>query len=350
MAKTVALTVLKAAGAAKEVATTAATAVSAAQEAKATAAAKSEAAKAAVEAAEAANAATEATKATATVALKSEIDAPTVRDRRRPSGDDDDSRGSSSMSSTGMEFETANTTVAVKTGESDISDSEEQQSVSPRDTEARGEENESSHDRHVVSEVGNADKEKQEEAEGTPRIDGGEEKEEEEEHGEREEQEADDEDDEEYEETVDSFRSYARRVKRKLGGAAKAPRRYSVRKAGSRRRNYAERDSGSECEDAMLSSVSDDVEDGDIPVAVEATRGKRKLGDTGKPCRHQNLRAAGSRQPQLRRTPHTRAAQATTEDLRAGNRRAKRGQCGGGSTGNFNAYDRQTSWTEATSL
>ncbi|CAM9602432.1 unnamed protein product, partial [Ectocarpus fasciculatus] len=47
----------------------------------------------------------------------------------------------------------------------------------------------------------------------------------------------------------------------------------------------------------MLSSVSDDIEHGDIPEAVEATRGKRKLGDTGKPCRHQSLRAAGSRHP-----------------------------------------------------
>lgn len=74
MAKTVALTVLKAAEVAEEAATTAATAVSAVHAPKATADAKSEEAKAAIEAADAA-------KAAATVALKSEIDPPIFRNR-----------------------------------------------------------------------------------------------------------------------------------------------------------------------------------------------------------------------------------------------------------------------------
>lgn len=81
MARTVALTVLKAAEVAEEAAATAAAAVSAAISAKTTAAARSAAAEVAVEAAEAAKAAPEATKSTATVAVKSEIDPPILRDR-----------------------------------------------------------------------------------------------------------------------------------------------------------------------------------------------------------------------------------------------------------------------------
>ncbi|CAN0128534.1 unnamed protein product, partial [Ectocarpus sp. 4 AP-2014] len=84
-------------------------------------------------------------KATATVTLKSETDPPAVRDRRIPSGDNSGSNGLCSMSSTGMEFETGNMAEAVKTSESDMSESEEQQNFSQHDIEATEVEHESSH-------------------------------------------------------------------------------------------------------------------------------------------------------------------------------------------------------------
>ncbi|CAM9721608.1 unnamed protein product [Ectocarpus fasciculatus] len=221
-----------------------------------------------------------------------------------------------------MEFKTGNVAVAVKTGDSDMSESEDQQFVSPHDTEDREEEHESSHDGDVASDFGNADsgsadQERQEEAEGTLRIDGGKGKEEEEEQGEMaEQQHEEEEDDEEDEEN-------ARRGKRTLGVAAKPPRRYSVRTAGSRRPNYAERP-GCIHRHAMPYSISDGVEPGDVPVSVEpirgrdsaeigeeeqeeqeekATRGKRKLGGTGKASRRQNVRAAGSGHPNYAERP-----------------------------------------------
>ena len=51
-----------------------------------------------------------------------------------------------------------------QTGELDMSESEEQQHVSPHDTEARREEHASSQDGDVVSELGNANQERHEEA------------------------------------------------------------------------------------------------------------------------------------------------------------------------------------------
>ncbi|CAM9587348.1 unnamed protein product, partial [Ectocarpus sp. 8 AP-2014] len=182
-----------------------------------------------------------------------------------------------------MEFETGDISVAIKNGESDMSESEEQRCVSPHDAEDGEEEHESLHDGEVASEVGNADfgsadQERQEEAEGTLGIDGGEEMEEDEENGEREEQQEEEQPEEEEEEEEadnddEEHGQNARQGKRKLGGTAKAPRRYSERTAGSRRPNYAGRDSGREYEDAMLSSISD-VEHGHVPVAVELIRGR----------------------------------------------------------------------------
>ncbi|CAB1103590.1 unnamed protein product [Ectocarpus sp. CCAP 1310/34] len=187
MAKTVALTVLKAAEEAMAAATTARAEAVSAFAIKATTAATSAAGRAAVKAQGMA-------KATATVTLKSETDPPTVMERRIPSGDNSGSNGSCSMSSTGMEVATSNMAVAVKTSESDMSDSEEQQKLSQHDVKATGGEHESSRDDDVTSEVGNADfrsadQERQKEAEATLGIDGGQGKEEEEqEYGEKEEQ------------------------------------------------------------------------------------------------------------------------------------------------------------------
>ncbi|CAM9718347.1 unnamed protein product, partial [Ectocarpus sp. 12 AP-2014] len=181
MAKRAALSVLKAAEAAEAAATTAAAAISAAEAAIEAATAKPAPAKIAVEEAEAAIA--------RTISVKSEMD-PFVNYRRTPSGYKSGNKGSGSTSSAGVEAENCGVTAPVKAWESDMSESdmsESDEEDTPQDTEDIGEEHESSHDGGLVSESGNADHERQGEAEVTPGMAGGEEKEEEEDHSDQEE-------------------------------------------------------------------------------------------------------------------------------------------------------------------
>ncbi|CAN0341812.1 unnamed protein product [Ectocarpus sp. 6 AP-2014] len=119
--------------------------------------------------------------------------------------------------------------VAVKAGESDMSESEELQNFSQHDIEATEKEHESSRDDDVTSEVGNADfrsadQERQKEAEATLGIDCGDDKEEEEkERGEREEQREAEQQEEDGGEEQKDHEEHARRGKRKLGGTAEPP-------------------------------------------------------------------------------------------------------------------------------
>ncbi|CAM9179223.1 unnamed protein product, partial [Ectocarpus sp. 12 AP-2014] len=143
------------------------------------------------------------------------------------------------MASAGLEAEIGDIMVEVKTGKSDMSDeAEEAGHCTPQATEGQGEANESSHDGNAVSAFGSTDQETQEEAETTPGNNGGEQKEQEEGHGEEEEQEMQRQ--QEKQDQKEGHAQKASRGKRKLGGAAKPLRRYSVRGSGSRRPEYAD--------------------------------------------------------------------------------------------------------------
>ncbi|CAM9144233.1 unnamed protein product, partial [Ectocarpus sp. 12 AP-2014] len=202
MAKAEAVKAVKAADAAEAAAARAAEVVSVAQAARAAAAAKSAAAKAAVEAAEAAQA--------AAAALEADIESPAGMGRML-SGDKSGSEAQGTMSSTAFQVEHCDVKVAMKAGESEISEDEEEQNKSPT-VEA-------------TSEAGTTCQERQEVSEDTHEKDRGDEE---------------DKEDKEAEEGQEVGQFALWRGKRMLGGTGNPPHRQSVRAAGRPRPYYAE--------------------------------------------------------------------------------------------------------------
>ncbi|CAN0082320.1 unnamed protein product, partial [Ectocarpus sp. 12 AP-2014] len=222
MAKAEAVKVVKAADAAEAAAARAAEVVSVAQAARVAAAAQSAAAQAAVEAAEAALA--------AVAALEADIEPPAGM-ARMPGGSKSGSKAQGAMSCSGSQVEHFEFSVAIKAGESEVSEDEEEHSTSPT-VEA-------------TPEAGITHQERrQEDTHGTDR-------------GKEEEEEA------------------PLRGKRKLGGTGEAPRRQSVRATGRLQPNYAESPTRepSKCQrKASKSGTGEDCEGGE---AVQQGRRQR---------------------------------------------------------------------------
>ncbi|CAB1096614.1 unnamed protein product [Ectocarpus sp. CCAP 1310/34] len=147
--------------------------------------------------------------------------------RRMSSGDNGVSNDFGSTCSAGTEV--GDMTVAIKTCESDMLESDKEEHCTPQDTEVTGEEHELPYVDDVVPEVESTNEER-EETEALPEMDDAEERRGEDEHGEEKE-------DEEQEE---GHEEEGRWGKRKLWGTAKGLPQCSVPTAGSRPPNVAE--------------------------------------------------------------------------------------------------------------